>query len=180
MKTITALLAALCALGPATAGTGRAGELDFRRAGWGMSKEQVRASETEAEFFGETGEILIFRGEIAGAGTRILYVFRDGALERGVYAFEGTDGERVIEDYRAVLSFLIGLHGGDYELELNAAPGGTVDPDDLEALRELVLAGAADPVTAWRTDRSDIYLRLTNKDGRAAIEVHYLRRPPVR
>lgn len=183
MKMGTALLAVLAAAVLANTATARAEEFDFRRTRWGMTPEEVRAAETDAEIAGETEDILHFRGEIAGVKTAIIYVFRDGALDRGGYAIDAAEGERVTEDYRAIRSFLIGLHGGEYEWELNPAPGETGEfpgPDDLEILRELVLAGAVDPVAVWDTGRAAVYLRLTGKDGRAVVEVHYLSRPGIR
>ncbi len=177
MKTITILLAALATV---SAGVARAGEFDFRRAYWGMFKEDVQEAETEAEPFGETEDTLSFQGEIAGARTWILYLFPDGGLDRGVYSIEPVDQATVMADYRAVRSHLLDLHGDGDEEEMNLKEeselAGILDPYNPDELLRLVLAGAAAPVTTWRTDRSEIYLHLFEKDGRAAIQVDYLRR----
>jgi hypothetical protein len=53
---------------------------------------------------------------------------------------------------------------------------GDLDPDNLDGLVELVLAGGAEPMTYWETGATEIYLRLTEKDGRAAIQLDYLSR----
>ena len=179
MKTITILLAALAVL---AAGTVRAGEFDFRRTYWGMFKEDVREAEaeTESEPFGYTETTLSFQGEIAGVRAWILYLFRDGGLDRGVYSIEPVDQETVVEAYRAVRSHLLDLHGDGAEEEMNldeeSELAGTLDPYNPDELLRLVLARAAAPMTTWYTDRSEIYLRLFEKDGRAAIQVDYLSR----
>lgn len=177
MKTIIILLAALAV---SAAGVVRAGEFDFRRTYWGMFQEDVREAETEAEPFGETEDTLSFQGEIAGVRAWILYLFRDDGLDRGVYSIEPIDQATVMDDYRAVRAFLLDLHGAGAEEDMNLKEeselAGTLDPYNPDELLRLVLARAAAPVTTWQTDRSEIYLRLIEKDGRAAIQIDYLSR----
>ncbi len=178
MKTITITLAALAVF---SAGITRAEEFDFRRARWGMTPEEVRETETEAAPFGDMEGLLSYRGKVAGVEAMILYLFRDGRLERGVYSIEPVDPGKVIGDYQGVRLHLIDLHGPGTEEDMNLEEtelAGKLDPADPDELLELVLARAAEPVTFWDTDRSEIYLRLTEKDGRAAIQVDYLSRLP--
>jgi len=166
------LSAAVVAVLILAAGTAAAG--DFRRAEWGMSKEEVREAELEAEPFGETELALTYQGEVAGVGALILYIFRDGKLVRGVYSFRIAGPETAIGDYRAVRSFLLDRHGPAAEEEIASA--GSTEPADDDELLRLVLSGAASPTTTWHTEGTDIYLRLTEMDGNAAVEAHYLGR----
>jgi hypothetical protein len=178
MKIITITLAALAVF---SAGITRAGDFDFRRARWGMTREEVSQTETEAVPFGDMEGLLSYEGTVGGVKAMILYLFQDGRLERGVYSIEPVDPEKVIGDYQGVRFFLIELHGSGAEEDMNLEEtelAAKLDPANPDELLELVLARAAEPVTYWETDRSEIYLRLTEKDGRAAIQVDYLSRLP--
>ncbi|MDP8236040.1 MAG: hypothetical protein P9M08_06630 [Candidatus Erginobacter occultus] len=176
MKTITITLAALAVF---SAGITRAEDFDFRRARWGMTPEEVRETETEAAPFGDMEGLLIYQGTIAGIEADIIYIFQNGRLERGVYSIEPAESQAVSRDYPRARSHLVELYGPPLVEKLNLEDGeaaGDLDPDDLDGLVKLVLAGGAEPMTYWETGASKIYLRLTEKDGRAAIQVDYLGR----
>ena len=179
MKKLIILAAALAAAAvtPALIRAGD-GETDFRRARWGMTPDQVREAETEAEPFGATETTLSFQGEVAGVRAWILYLFRDDKLIRGVYSIEPPDQDRVPEYYHALRYHFLDLHGAgeteDMNLDEESELAGILDPYNPDELLKLVLARAAAPVTYWRTERSEIYLRLFEKDGHAAIQADYL------
>ncbi len=176
MKTIAIALAGLALL---AAGSARGEDFDFRRARWGMSPDEVRRAETEATPFADMEGLLTYRGTIAGVEADIIYLFQDGRLERGVYSIEPVDPQTVSGDYRKVRSRLLELYGLPPVEKINLEEGeaaGNLDPDDPDDLVKLVLAGAAAPMTYWETGATEIYLRLTEKDGRAAIQVDYLYR----
>ncbi len=176
---IIALLTAAVLFVLLTAPAGQTEEFDFRRTLWGMTPEEVRASETKAILRGETEASLLFQDEVAGAEARIIYLFDEGGLVRGVCALSGTNQDEIIGDYYSLRHFLTGIHGEPAKEEMNLRKkvvAAELDPADHAALLSLVQAGGAEPVAIWQTDSSDIYLLLTEKDGRAAVEAHYLGR----
>ncbi len=174
MRTIAIVITALAVL---FAGAARAEELDFRGARWGMTPDEVR--QAEAAPFADMEGLLIYRGTIAGVEADVIYLFQDGRLERGVYSIEPVDSRTVSEDYRKVRSHLLEIHGRPAVEKMNLEEDEAdenLDPDDPDDLLVLVLNRTAEPMTYWETETTEIYFRLTETDGRAAIQVDYLSR----
>lgn len=76
---LTAFLALVLAV-PGFAG-------DFRRAEWGMTKEQVKAVEKEAPLQSRGESLLKYKTQIMGLDVHIYYYFEKGRLRHGSYDF---------------------------------------------------------------------------------------------
>jgi hypothetical protein len=58
----------------------------FRRASWGMTKDEVRRTE-DAELTGQGDDYLFYLGSLLGLDCKICYTFRDGVLVGGGAGF---------------------------------------------------------------------------------------------
>lgn len=85
-----------------------AGQGDFRKATWGMTSAQVRASESGApsEVSQDNGEVLVrYDGiRLGSLEAQIIYFFANDRLVRAKYLFpaEHSDLNDFIRDFRAV------------------------------------------------------------------------------
>ncbi len=92
--------------------TKEGGEFSFRKTTWGMSREQVKASE-DATPTGDNPEVITYRGEVEGIPAIVGYLFDGDKLVRAGYLMQGSyeDPNSYISDYNKVKDFLINEHG---------------------------------------------------------------------
>jgi len=151
------------------------GPPDFRRARWGMSPDEVKQTETEARRSGETPELLLYEGDIAGVSASFFYLFDQGKLARGICTVEPAVQDTVMDDYERIRAYLLKEYGEPAEEELNLKEEavGDLDPADPGDRYQLVLRKAMGPLTVWMSGGTRIYLQLTEKDGRVAVQIGY-------
>ncbi|HEV8515976.1 MAG TPA: hypothetical protein VGQ59_22000 [Cyclobacteriaceae bacterium] len=86
---------------------------DFRRANWGMTKDQVKASETFQAVESKYPDILIYSGDISSLEAGVYYIFVDNKLVRTKYSFfaKHTNKNDYIFDYESINKSLIEKYG---------------------------------------------------------------------
>lgn len=92
-------------------------EPDFRKASWGMSKEQIIA--LEGEPIEETEFDLIYNVTVEGVDARCAYVFFENKLKSALYTFDAkTNGKMNLIVFSAFESVLEDKYGAGENLKL--------------------------------------------------------------
>lgn len=87
-------------------------QYDFRKTNWGMSKEQVEATE-DKESYAENDIMVAYRVEIDAKDFLCIYQFLEDKLFFSGYVFEGehTNENDYIHDYKEIKEILIKKYG---------------------------------------------------------------------
>ena len=159
-------------------GTGLAeGNADFRKVDWGMSPEQVKKAEPADQITGEMPEVLIYKGEIAGIRASIFYLFDQDKLTRGLYSIETGEQDMIVKDYETIRTFMLKQYGEPAEVKMGLEKEistDELDPENPDDLYTLVLKKFLSPEIIWKKGGTQIYLRLTEKDGLVAVMIDYI------
>ena len=148
-------------------------DYDFRRARWGMSRDEVKASERSKLIFEEENfvEYTMFIGDYQA---QVNYKFQDDKLVRvGLYfPKEYEDKNEYITVYEFLKDFMIQSKGTpviDKVVQIN--PSEKIDPEQMgqAACDGKVLHGAQ-----WDYPGSDIQLLLRGEEGTCYLTVIYL------
>ncbi|MBK9949205.1 MAG: hypothetical protein IPP12_18775 [Nitrospira sp.] len=91
-------------------------EFDFRKATWGMTKEQVRTAEI-AHLETQNDTLLVYSDKVAGKDVRIGYIFMGDQLVRSKYVFfeKHTNWNLFINDYLEIKEILTKKYGQPVE-----------------------------------------------------------------
>jgi hypothetical protein len=144
--------------------TKEGGEFSFRKTTWGMSREQVKASE-DATPTGDNPEVITYRGEVEGIPVIVGYLFDGDKLTRAGYLMQGSyeDPNSYISDYNKVKDFLINGHGTPAQDEVVWAEGEEVaDPGKFG---ESVCGGKLRYSTTWADGVTAIRESLDGENG---------------
>lgn len=153
-------------------------EFNFRKTTWGMSREQVKASEV-AEPTGERPEVITYRGELEGMPVVIGYLFDGQKLTRAGYLIRSQheDPNSYISDYDRVKDFLIRKYGSPARDEMVWAEG--EEEDDPAGFGEAVCGGRLRYSTFWTDGVTVIRESLGGEDGKCrhgvmfeSVELH--------
>ncbi|MCX6143155.1 MAG: hypothetical protein NTZ35_08040 [Ignavibacteriales bacterium] len=92
--------------------TVRTNSVDFRKSNWGMSKKQVKATES-GKIVRDDETALVYSGEVSGLDALIGYIFVDSKLVRTKYIFlpKHTNQNDFIQDYGTVKAALTEKYG---------------------------------------------------------------------
>lgn len=145
--------------------TKEGGEFSFRKTTWGMSREQVKASEDTTPT-GDNPEVITYRGEVEGIPAIVGYLFDGDKLTRAGYLMQGSyeDPNSYISDYNKVKDFLIDEHGTPAQDEVVWAEGEEVD--DPVKFGESVCGGKLRYSTTWADGVTAIRQSLDGEDGK--------------
>jgi hypothetical protein len=177
-KFLLVLLAAALGIGAVSCRDGKdtkteeGGEFNFRKTTWGMSREQVKASEDTAPT-GEKPEVFTFRGEVEGIPVIIGYVFDGDNLTRAGYLMRSSyeDPNSYISDYDKVKESLIKNYGTPAEDDVVWDEGeGVQDP---ALYGESVCAGKLRYSTMWSDGVTVIREKLGGKEGKCSHGVTF-------
>lgn len=145
---------------------------DFKKADWGMTMAQVKASEPKKPA-AETPNSLTYKSAIARMFAYTTYQFKDGKLYRAgfIFAEKRDTDNKFIEDYETLKGYLIQANGSpviDEEKQIN--PNAVIDPDNkgAAACRGDIIYGAQ-----WNIPRSVIRLVLRGEDSKCLLTVVY-------
>lgn len=146
---------------------------DFRQARWGMSQEEVKASEKTSPT-DERPEVITYLDDFEGMQALIGYVFEDGKLVNGGYVFMEPQEEltNYIRDYKNLKKSLVGEYGKPY-LDKAVWGIGEVPEQDPEKIAEAVCSGRLRYVTMWETDATLIKLTLDRRKNRCQVALMY-------
>jgi len=157
-------LAALSCKDRDEAGTKKAPEFNFRKTTWGMSRDQVKASE-EAKPTGENPDVITYRYDIDGIPAIVGYLFDGDKLTRAGYLMRGSydDPNKYIEDYDKVKESMIETYGAPAQDEMHwMEEQGSQDPAQYG---KAVCDGKLRYTTAWTDGITIITERLGGEDG---------------
>lgn len=145
--------------------TKEGGEFSFRKTTWGMSREQVKASEDSAPT-GDKPDVITYRGEVEGIPVIVGYLFDGDKLIKAGYLMQGSyeDPNSYISDYNKVKDFLIIEHGTPAQDEVVWGEGEKVD--DPGKFGESVCAGKLRYLTFWADGVTVIRESLDGEDGK--------------
>lgn len=93
-----------------------AGQFDFRKTKWGMSKSQVKASE-KAKFLDQSNDAIMYNSKLARMNVIIMYSFISNKLHSGIYVFKErhTNKNDYINDFNKIKKLLIQKYGRPIE-----------------------------------------------------------------
>ncbi len=145
--------------------TKEGGEFSFRKTTWGMSREQVKASEDSVPT-GEMPEVITYRGEVEGIPVIVGYLFDGDKLTKAGYLMQGSyeDPNSYISDYNKVKDFLIIGHGTPAQDEVVWGEGEKVE--DPGKLGESVCGGKLRYSTIWADGVTAIRHSLDGEAGK--------------
>jgi len=152
-------------------------EFDFRKARWGMSKEEVMASEREKLIFDNENSIeyRVFIGELQAQAN---YKFQDDKLIRGGYYFlkEYEDKNEYIKNYELLKERMIEAKGPpaiDKVVEIN--PSAQIDPENKG---QAVCDGNIIYGSQWAYPGSDIQLVFRGDGTNCYLTITFLKSLP--
>jgi hypothetical protein len=145
--------------------TKEGGEVSFRKTTWGMSREQVKASEDSAPT-GEKPDVITYRGEVEGIPVIVGYLFDGDKLIKAGYLMQGSyeDPNSYVSDYNKVKDFLINEHGTPAQDEVLWGEGEEVE--DPDKFGESVCGGKLRYSTFWADGVTVIRQSLDGEDGK--------------
>jgi hypothetical protein len=144
-------------------------QFDFRLTNWGMSKEQVKKTET-ATFIGDENNLLSYKGTLAGYECTIEYFFTNNILARTRYIImeSRTNTKNYVTDYNSFKELLTKKYGqpkkdkkignSEYEMDLGYA----------------ILNGNLTYYSNWENENTLIFLGFFNvSNSNVAIGIEY-------
>jgi len=150
------------------------GSGDFRNAKWGMTKDEVKASE-KLSLSEEQPEVVTYVGELGGKPAIIGYVFNaEGRLMRAGYLVDNYD----IPPKEYVAAFEkakkdMGVRLGKTSAEGMEWASGVQDETDPEKFGEAACAGRLQYAASWINDRTAINLMLNGEEGHCRLGAMY-------
>jgi len=145
--------------------TKKAPEFNFRKTTWGMSHDQVKASEDKKPT-GEKPDVVTYRDELDGIPAIVGYLFDGDKLTRAGYVMRGSydDPNRYIEDYSKVKESMIKTYGAPAQDEMQWKEGveGSEDPAEYG---KAACDGNLRYTTVWTDGVTMITERLAGEDG---------------
>lgn len=175
MRTVLLILAAVLAAGASACRKAEdGGSGDFRNAKWGMTREEVKASE-KLSVSEELPGVVTYVGELGGKPAIIGYVFNpEGQLMRGGYLVDNYDIPP--KDYVAAFEKAkkdMGVRLGRPSAEGMEWASGAQDETDPEKFGEAACAGRVQYAASWINDRTAINLTLDGEGGHCRLGAMY-------
>ena len=150
------------------------GSGDFRDAKWGMTKDEVKASE-KLPLSDELPEAITYISELGGKPAIIGYVFNeDGKLIRAGYLVE--DEQIPPQDYVAAFDKAkkdMGVRLGMPSTDRMLWTSGVQDVTDPEKFGEATCEGKMRYIAGWANERSAINLTLSGYEGKCRLAAMY-------
>lgn len=144
--------------------TKKAPEFNFRKTTWGMSRDQVKASE-DTKPTGEKPDVLTYRDELDGIPAIVGYLFDGDKLTRTGYLMHGSyeDPNKYIEDYDKVKESMIKTYGAPAQDEIQWKEG--EESQDHAQYGKAVCDGKLRYTTVWTDGVTMITERLGGENG---------------
>jgi hypothetical protein len=157
-------LAALSCRDRNETGTKKAAEFNFRKTTWGMSRDQVKASE-DTKPTGEKPDVVTYRDELDGIPAIVGYLFDGDKLTRAGYLMRGSydDPNKYIEDYDKVKESMIKTYGAPAQDEMHWKEG--EESQDPAQYGKAVCDGKLRYTTVWTDGVTMITERLGGENG---------------
>ena len=144
----------------------------FRKARWGLSKEQVKGLESaEAEYESDDG--LGYAGNIVGLDCLILYIFVQNQLVRAKYviAEKHSNKNDYIDDFKALKRALIKKYGKPESDETYWSQD--LFKDEPQRWGLAISVGQMSMYTNWATEETAIILALAGDNAKVKLGIEY-------
>ena len=146
-------------------------EFDFRKTNWGMSKSQIKATETEKIV--RDDNILGYQAKVAGLEALIAYIFVNDKLVRAKYIFveKHSNKNDYLTDYTAIQKILGKKYG-------EAVDDKTYWKNDLykteyQSWGMAIAAGHLSKYANWKTPDSEVWLSLNGDNYKISHSAEY-------
>lgn len=180
MKRITMILACLVGIcfgamaeniEVATSDSITVSQFDLRNIRWGMSVDEVKASEPEKPVF-EQKEVLTYKINIAGFNTNLFYVFIENKLYNAGYSFltEHTNKNDYVGDYENLKKILDEKYGSEKSSILWK---NNLYKNDSNYIGMAISSGHVVYSTLWNTDKTKITLSLRGDNFKVKLNIFY-------
>lgn len=146
---------------------------DFRKAKWGMSKQEVKETE-ETEPILEKENLIDYSIMFLGMQAQVGYTFKDDELIRaGFFFFSKFDSKnKYIEKYNSLKEELTKANGKPVlDTEKQKDPSQTIDPDNQG---EAVCSGDMLYASQWDLPTTDIQLVLRGENSECNLTILYM------
>lgn len=145
---------------------------DFRDSNWGMTKEQVKKTET-GEISQETGDFLAYNVDLAGYDSYVIYIFTNNKLTRAKYLMreEHSNKNQYITDYDAMKSLLSQKYGKSSKDEVFWR--NELYKDDYSDWGFAISLGHLVYYSSWETETTSIFLLLNGENYNLNTEIEY-------
>jgi len=178
MRTVLLILAAVILAAGVSAcresGDTAGGSGDFRNAKWGMTKDEVKASE-KLPISDELPEAVTYVSELGGKPAIIGYVFNEeGQLIRAGYLVE--DEQISPQDYVAAFEKAkkdLGVRLGMPSTDRMLWTSGVQDVTDPEKFGEATCEGKMRYIAGWADERTAVNLTLDGYEGKCRLAAMY-------
>ena len=178
MRTVLLILAVVILAAGVSAckksGDTAGGSGDFRDAKWGMTKDEVKASE-KLPLSDELPEAITYISELGGKPAIIGYVFnKEGQLIRAGYLVE--DDQITPQDYVAAFEKAkkdLGVRLGMPSTDRMLWTSGVQDVTDPEKFGEATCEGKLRYIAGWANERTAVNLTLSGYEGKCRLAAMY-------
>jgi hypothetical protein len=145
---------------------------DFRKARWGMSREEVEATET-LDGGGESEGWLAYAGTVSDLSVHIYYVFVNDQLVRTKYHFvdDHTNDNDYISDYQKLTAILTKKYGAPGEEQVDWR--NELYQDNPEKFGFAVSLGHLLLYQTWSTESTQITAQLSGENYKCELAIHY-------
>ena len=145
--------------------TSKSTQFNFRKTTWGMSRDQVKASE-DTKPTGEKQEVITFRDALAGIPAIVGYIFDGGKLIRAGYLMRGThdNPDQYVKDYDKVKTLMIKRYGAPAQDEMLWKEGVKQSQDPGQFGKD-ACNGDLTYITIWTDGVTMIKERLSGEGG---------------
>jgi hypothetical protein len=145
---------------------------DFRKTNWGMSKEQVKATEDKKPDF-EADDRLFYNLKINGDDYICVYRFLEDKLYSGSYRFtvKHVNKNRYIDDYKELKEILTKKYGKLISDEIKWK--NDLYKDNKSEWGMAISVGDLEYWTYWETSTTEICLLLTGDNYKITLDIHY-------
>jgi len=152
--------------------TAEEGTNNFRKTTWGMSKSQVKATESKKPKF-KSDSRLGYLGKVLGMDTRIIYDFVNNKLAKGHYVFfeKHTNKTDYIKNYEKLKAILIKKYGKANEDKIYWS--NELYKSDPEQWGLAVILGHLKYMSKWEDEDTEIGMVLTGDDNEINLMIEY-------
>ena len=151
---------------------GWAENFDFRKTRWGMSKEEVKASENLRPIYTGT-EGFVYDISIGRDSVKLSYYFTQDKLTNGFYSFEAQwcQGTTCINDFLEKKELLIKKYGDP--VQERRIWHNNLYKNDSQQWGLAVTLGLLKFISGWETRTTEIYLGLSGKEFKSTLTIAY-------
>jgi len=144
----------------------------FRKATWGMTRNQVKATES-GKIMRDSENALAYKGSVGNADVLIFFFFVSDKLVRGKYSFltEHTNKNEFISDFERIKSTLKDKYGDPQKDETFWS--NELYKDEPENWGMAIAVGDLSYYTTWENENTDIVLALDGDNYEISLVVEY-------